>query len=73
MGGLLFRCGYNIYLTGIGRSRHNSQLATARENGVHPHSKFAIEQNADQFVYGPVQIITVPFLEDNLAYIVLDT
>ena len=27
----------------------------------------------DQFVYGNIHVIPVPFLEDNLAYIVLDT
>ena len=68
----MFRCAYSLYLTGLGRGRHNRQIAGVRDSGVHPHSKYTEAQNADQFVYGDIKVIPVPFLEDNLAYIVLD-
>ena len=60
-------------MTDYGRKRHNRQIAECVQSGVHPHSFFSEAQNAKQFIYGgEIQVIPVPFLEDNLAYIVLD-
>ena len=71
MGSILFRCAYRIYLTGFGRNMHEKTLARVRREQIHPHSKYAESQGAEQFIYGDIQIIPVPYAEDNLAYIIL--
>ena len=73
MGNFFFGIAYRIYLTDYGRTRHNNALASTREAGIHPHSKYTEAQGAAKFVYGNIRVIPVPFLEDNLAYIVQDT
>ena len=72
MGNCIFPLLYRIYLTDYGRKRHNRQIAQCLQNDVHPHSFYSEAHNAKQFIYGEIQVIPVPFLEDNLAYIVLD-
>ena len=71
MGSIIFRCAYRIYLTGIGRNMHEKGLNRVRQSNIHPHSKYSESQGAPQFIYGDIQVIPVPYLEDNLAYIVL--
>ena len=74
MGNALFAVGYRIYLTGVGRGMHTRSINGVRESQVHPHSFFTEEQGVKAFEFtGDIRIIPVPFLEDNLAYIVLNT
>ena len=47
-------------------------LANARRDLIHPHSEYKKESGAQQFLFGDdLQVIPVPFLFDNLAYILL--
>ena len=64
---------YRIYLTGVGRMMHDSALNKVRTNRYHPHVKYSQKSNAPEYLYedGNLQVIPVPLLEDNLAYIVL--
>ena len=74
MGNFVFPVLYRIYLTGVGRSRHFSQITDVRRTNVHPHSSYSQADGAPVYNLGEdIRIYPVPFLEYNLAYIVLDT
>ena len=64
---------YRIYLTGVGRWMHNRDLADVRTKHIHPHCEYSKESGAPQhfFVDGNFQVIPVPYLKDNLGYILL--
>lgn len=65
---LVFPFMYMMYVnTPVGKLVHSRELAAAREKG--PHSRVDLSSAVD---CGSFVVVTVPFLSDNYAYIVLD-
>jgi hypothetical protein len=64
---------YRIYNSPVGRWMHNRELAKVRANGVHPHVKWTLEDQAPIYKIGDLSIVPVPYLADNLAYVVFST
>jgi Zn-finger protein len=64
---------YKIYNTPVGRWMHNRELAQVRASGVHPHCKWTFEEETPVYKIGDLTIVALPYLADNLAYVIYST
>ena len=70
---------YRIYLTKVGKWRHDSELGRVKAPGrdgketIHPHCKYEKTDSVPEYFFmdNKYQVIPVPFLDDNFAYIVV--
>ena len=73
---MCFRILYNIYLTRLGRSLHNRQIAQNHPNNSvkRAHLDWRKNSNIETFsLTETIRVLPVPYLDDNLAFVVYRT
>lgn len=63
---------YRIFNSPVGRWLHFRELAKCKANGTHPHVIWTNNDQAPVYNIGDLTVLPVPYLNDNLAYIVFN-